>query len=69
MSIAEKEYTLVVELQDSDGGEWIQDWGIIAKSDAEAITEARKFANEMKREHSAKVVAWYALDQQGVVHW
>jgi len=62
----EKEYTLVAELLDSDGGEWIDDVGIVANSDDEATARARAWGRECANREGARLVAWYALTTQGV---
>lgn len=62
----EKEYTLVAELVDGDGGEWLDDVGIVAKDDAEAVARARAWGRECATREGARLVAWYALNTQGV---
>ena len=63
-----KEYTLVAELIDADGGEWTEDVGISAADDASAVRQARIFAKGEAKAQNAKLVAFYALDTLGVAH-
>ena len=61
-----KEYTLVAELTDAEGGEWTADAGILAVDNAAAVRQARIWALDEAKAQGAKLVAFYAQDAQGV---
>lgn len=63
-----KEYTLVAELYDNDGGEWSVTLGYDCKSDDEAVRCARTFARAQAKEQGAKVLAFCAVDAQGICY-
>ena len=63
-----KEYTLVAELTDAEGGEWTADAGITATDNASAVRQARIWAKAEAKAQNAKLVAFYAQDTQGVAH-
>ena len=63
-----KEYTLVAELTDAEGGEWTADAGITATDNASAVRQARIWAKDEAKAQNAKLVSFYAQDTQGVAH-
>lgn len=63
-----KEYTLVAELTDAEGGEWTADAGILAVDNAAAVRQARIWAQDEAKAQGAKLVAFYAQDAQGVAY-
>lgn len=63
-----REFCLVAELRDADGGQWISEAGVEAKNEREAIDLARAWARNEAKAQNAKIVDWYALDTSGVAH-
>jgi hypothetical protein len=62
MTTTQKEYELLASLTTKDGGEWIEDTTVTAKSLAEAGKMAQRFGRLMATEHNAKLEDAWAVD-------
>jgi hypothetical protein len=62
MNNEQKEYELLASLTTKDGGEWIEDTTVSAKSLVEAGKMAKRFGRQMATENNAKLEDAYAVD-------
>jgi hypothetical protein len=62
MTTTQREYELLASLTTKDGGEWIEDTTVSAKSLAEAGKMAKRFGRLMATEHNATLEDAWAVD-------